>query len=127
MPAPLIKGCINPIIRDQVIDAIDNGCANADTNDPICDIFRSQLASLPECAVQHHTLPERLPTPTIQREPTPQEPKVMTDYQKHMSVCRKRKIDFNECITLWDKTSPEHPNGLHREYDGSEYTKTRLK
>lgn len=120
MSAPLIRGCVNAIIKKQLIEAVDGGCRDTDCSDPICTVFKSQLEALPECS-EYHEEPRK--------ERKPSGPKRMTDYQKHMSVCRKSEVGFDECIRRWNARDEEgnYDQRMHTSYQGSEFTKTRIK
>ena len=125
MPTPLIQGCINPIMKSQLILAIDEGCRGTDMSDPICTVFKSQLSSMPPCA-------QPSPNPMYDQEPTPSPPPKkkrkdpgplpLTPYQKHVSACLKEVKDFDRCKEMW-----KAGQSMEAQYTGSGYTKTKIR
>lgn len=122
----LIEGCINPIIKKQLIQGIETSCPRGAV-DPLCTTFADQLESLEDCQTYRSERFRELQIP-IQR---PNAPKPLTDYQKHMSYClthpeelpaedMSQKGPFYSCRDMWNGD-----NKLHEKYNGPGVTKPK--
>jgi len=109
---PLVAGCINPLVKKRLLEGIDEGCNEQTEADVICNAFRVQLRALPECEEHYPRAPEpryEPPAPVYIPPPAPSyqtvertKVKVLTDYQKHMSMClRDKDASFNICLGKW--------------------------
>lgn len=109
---PLIQGCINPIIKQRLVVALDQGCKTETKGDPMCKEFRTELTNLPDCHAQT-AAPAKKEHKKIPFEQ-------MSPFQKHMSVCltelrkkevppevpfpsdkRSKAVTFDWCIYKW--------------------------
>lgn len=119
----LIEGCINPIIKRVLLQAIDEGCSSGQ-NELICKQFRDQLSDLPACGEEK---PVATVAPLVIEKKRIQRPYELSDYQKHMSVCLaeregdSKKYSFDGCREMWNKDKV----GLSKKYHGSGMTKTK--
>lgn len=87
---PLIQGCINVNIKRQILQALDDSCKLDNTGSQLCNEFRNDFASMPNCGEceapsKIHKTPRRL-----------------SDYQRHMSVCAKEEgKSVPICAQMW--------------------------
>jgi hypothetical protein len=112
----LVQGCINPIIKKQLIQGIESSCPRGAV-DPLCTVFVDQLEELADCQSYREDRVKELQIP-IQKANAP---RPLTDYQKHMSVCLTRPGEsFYGCIAKWKEGAK-----LSEEYVGVGVTKSK--